>query len=198
MCAVAWLRCERRPRDVSVARGPWPADSPTECIDLRLSHLTWLAGQSPAFPHNYCSHNPTFFPFLLLNQHQSIPQARHNLSLSDITCAYWSSWIHLSRFSWTYQIYVNTSVTRLLQNTLPSSRYSIDVQHYFMFKTSNIFTRIAVCLVTAVFKTDALRRFVFVVLVIFSRGDNPREKTRNVRNGGTTLPDKCIKFELLV
>lgn len=40
-----------------VARGPRPCDSPMECMDLGLSHLTSLAGQSPAFSHNYCPDN---------------------------------------------------------------------------------------------------------------------------------------------
>lgn len=50
-----------------------------ECIDLGLSHLTWLAGQLHAFPHNYCTDNKTFPPFPLFNKHQSIPQTCHNL-----------------------------------------------------------------------------------------------------------------------
>lgn len=74
---------------VRVARGPRPCDSPMECMDLGLSHLTSLAGQSPAFSHNYCPDN--FSPVRSLRSTTICSPGRtaalcHQAGQSDSSC----------------------------------------------------------------------------------------------------------------
>lgn len=79
-----------------VAKDFWPSNSPIQCIDLGLSHLTWLAGQSPVFLPIITAQKTKVFPFLACKSTQIHPSHPPSPLCSDITSAYWSSTVHLS------------------------------------------------------------------------------------------------------
>lgn len=83
-----------------VAKKFWPSNIPIECIDFGLSHLTWLAGQLPVSSPIINAQKTNVFPFLARKSTQIHPSHPASPLDSDITCAYWTSRVHLSNSLW--------------------------------------------------------------------------------------------------